>query len=335
MLAWTQNVQETFNVFFSSFDVISVLSFYQKLNHTVYFWSSFHLCLPSALLLSRGNKSWAHVTNSGAAALSSHPLNFQITKINKTLPTSGMKGTSFWRSPTRITGAREDGKGRCGGWGVRLCRQEGFRSVLFPGCDSRVLLARTQDTWGSAQWAQAGTHQGIGDPRSCIIWQGTDLNKHPWPRARWSGSYSHLNKGGRGLASHLSPAEVSIKQAFTKRQRVQGNEDGSHWFFFLKKKEKEKKKIFQENSWPALVVKPIIQPLLVSPRDTLWKSFAEGFALLQELSPMTISQAAWRQSPEPHGAVCLQMHRLAWRHFINDGWERQTPSFKIRLEMLL
>lgn len=100
MLMWTRNVQEIFNVFFSSFDVISVLSFYQKLNHTVYFWSSFHLCLPSALPLSRGNKSWYHVTN-GAGLQSYLPthLTFRLTKQIKPFPLQGWMAQAFDNPP--------------------------------------------------------------------------------------------------------------------------------------------------------------------------------------------------------------------------------------------
>lgn len=95
MLMWTRNVQETFNVFFSSFDVISVLSFIKNLitlfTFDLHFISAFHL-----LCLSQGKQELApRDAQSRAADLSSHPLNFQINKINKTLPTSGMKGTSF------------------------------------------------------------------------------------------------------------------------------------------------------------------------------------------------------------------------------------------------
>lgn len=50
MLTWTRNVQETFNVVFSAFDVISVLSFIKNLitlfTFDLHFISAFHLlCL--------------------------------------------------------------------------------------------------------------------------------------------------------------------------------------------------------------------------------------------------------------------------------------------------
>lgn len=112
----------------------------------LHFISAFHL-----LCLSQGKQELVPCDEwSGAAGLSSHPLNFQINKINKPLPTSGMKGTSFWQSPTRITGAREDGKGWCGGWGVHLCHEGGSSFTLYPDCDGGLLLARTQDVQVSA-----------------------------------------------------------------------------------------------------------------------------------------------------------------------------------------
>lgn len=165
MLMWTQNVPEIFNVFFSGFDVISVLSFYQKLNHTVYFWSTFHLCLPSALLLSRETRAGA-TWQSGAVDASSHSLNFQINKINTTLPTSGMKGTSFCRSLTRITGVREDGKGRCG-VGVSTC-------AITEASDHNggFLLARAQDDSLLSEHRQ-GAHPGCGWPKL-----GSNLARH-------------------------------------------------------------------------------------------------------------------------------------------------------------
>lgn len=50
MLTWTRNVQETFNVVYSAFDVISVLSFIKNLitlfTFDLHFISAFHLlCL--------------------------------------------------------------------------------------------------------------------------------------------------------------------------------------------------------------------------------------------------------------------------------------------------
>lgn len=103
MLMWTRNVREIFNVFFSSFDVISVLSFYQKLNHTVYFWSSFHLCLPSVLPLSRGNKSWYHVTNGAGlhTYLPTH-LTFRLTKQIKPFPLQGWTAQAFDDHPPEL-----------------------------------------------------------------------------------------------------------------------------------------------------------------------------------------------------------------------------------------
>lgn len=80
MLTWTRNVQETFNVVFSAFDVVSVLSFIKNLitlfTFDLHFISAFHL-----LCLSRGNKSWYHVTKGAGLPtyLPSH-LTFGLTK---------------------------------------------------------------------------------------------------------------------------------------------------------------------------------------------------------------------------------------------------------------
>lgn len=128
----------------------------------LHFISAFHL-----LCFSQGKQELVPCDKqSGAADASSHPLNFQINKINTTLPTPRMKGTSFWRSLTRITGVGEDVKGRCG-VGVPTC-------AITEASDHKG--AEALDTIHRSVSTGKELTQRVGDPRLWITWQGTDLN---------------------------------------------------------------------------------------------------------------------------------------------------------------
>lgn len=128
----------------------------------LHFISAFHL-----LCFSQGKQELVPCDKqSRAADVSSHPLNFQINKINKTLPTWRMKGTSFWRFLTRITGVGEDGKGRCG-IGMSTC-------AIMEASDHDG--AKALDMIHCSVSTDKELPQGVGDPKSWVTWQGTDLN---------------------------------------------------------------------------------------------------------------------------------------------------------------
>lgn len=187
---------------------------------------------------------------SGAAVLSSHPLNFQINKTNKTLPTSGMNGTSFWQS-TRITGAREDGKGRRGGC-VHLCHEAVSLAILLvTGGSSLQELGMCKSAL-----SEQGINQGCG--RLKVKY---NLARHRLQQIYLIQSqldWFLLPSGNRGwghLPSYLSPANVFIDPTFTQTRQfkeVKMVHTKTFWKNFL------------ENSWPALVTKLIIQPSLIS-----------------------------------------------------------------------